>query len=80
MIKIAQTIFVVSFSKIYHLGPVLYQLYTSDMASELEENIIANFADDTAIVVIGFTHKEAVDKLQVAVNTICDWTSKWRIK
>ena len=61
------------------LGPVLYLLYTCDIP-ELEHNTIATFADDTAIMATGFTQEEAVAKVQSAINTICDWTKKWRIK
>lgn len=38
------------------LGPVLYLIYTSDVP-EFEENIIATFADDTAVMAIGSTDK-----------------------
>lgn len=61
------------------LGPVLYLLYTSDIPA-LENNTIATFADDTAIMAVGSTHAEAAEKVQVAVNEIHDWTRKWRIK
>lgn len=61
------------------LGPILYLLYTCDIP-EMKNNFIATFADDTAIMAIGVTHKEAVDKVQIAVNSITNWTKKWRIK
>lgn len=61
------------------LGPVLYLLYTSDIPA-LENNTIATFADDTAIMAIGDSHEEAVEKVQSAINTVYDWTKKWRIK
>lgn len=61
------------------LGPVLYLLYTSDIPA-LENNTIATFADDTAIMAVGSTHAEAAEKVQAAVNKIHDWTRKWRIK
>lgn len=61
------------------LGPVLYLLYTCDIP-ELENNTIATFADDTAIMATGVTQEEAVEKVQTAVNTIFDWTKKWRVK
>lgn len=61
------------------LGPVLYLLYTCDIP-ELENNTIATFADDTAIMATGDSHEEAVEKIQSAVNKICEWTKKWRVK
>lgn len=61
------------------LGPILYLLYTCDIP-ELENNTIATFADDTAIMATGVTQEEAVEKVQTAVNTIFDWTKKWRVK
>ena len=61
------------------LGPVLYLLYTCDIP-ELENNTIATFADDTAIMATGVTQEEAVKKVQTAVNIIFDWTKKWRVK
>lgn len=61
------------------LGPVLYLLYTSDIP-ELDNNTIATFADDTAIMGVGATHAEAAEKVQVAISKIHDWTVQWRIK
>lgn len=61
------------------LGPVLYLLYTCDIP-ELENNTIATFADDTAIMAIGNSHEEAVEKVQMAVNQVYEWTKKWKIK
>ena len=61
------------------LGPVLYLLYTCDIP-DLEHNTIANFADDRAIIATRFTQKETMTKVQSAINTICDWAKKWRIK
>lgn len=61
------------------LGPVLYLLYTCDIP-ELENNTIATFADDTAIMATGVTHEEAVEEVQKAINKISGWTDKWRIK
>lgn len=49
------------------LGPVLYLLYTCDIPA-LKNDTIATFADDTAILAVGNTCKEASEKLQAAVN------------
>lgn len=66
-------------NKIVKLCPVLYLLYTCDIP-QLENNTIATFADDTAIMATGATQEEAVEKVQTAVNIIFDWTKKWRVK
>jgi hypothetical protein len=57
------------------LGPVLYLLYTCDIPT-LENDTIATFADDTAILTVGKNNEEATEKLQTAVNQIKDWTKK----
>lgn len=61
------------------LGPVLYLLYTCDIPT-LENNTLATFADDTAILAVGRTNEEATEKLQTAANQINNWTKRWRIK
>lgn len=61
------------------LGPVLYLLYTSDLP-ELENNTVATFADDTAILAVGNSNEESTEKLQAAITQIHNWTKRWRIK
>lgn len=61
------------------LGPILYLIYTSDIP-QLEQDTIATFADDTAVLAVGKTHEEAANKLQISVNQIHNWTKRWRIK
>lgn len=61
------------------LGPILFLLYTSDIP-ELENHTMATFADDTAILAVGRTNEESTEKLQIGINKICEWTTKWRIK
>jgi hypothetical protein len=61
------------------LGPTLYLLYTSDLPT-LEQNVVATFADDTAIMAIGDTKSESTEKLQIAMTEVQRWTRKWRIK
>lgn len=61
------------------LGPVLYLLYTCDIP-DIQNITIATFADDTAIMSTGKSHKEAVEKVQRGINHFYDWTVKWRIK
>lgn len=61
------------------LGPILYLLYTSDLPS-FEQNIVATFADDTAILSVSDNNIESSKKLQIAIADIQSWTKKWRIK
>ena len=61
------------------LGPVLYLLYTCDIPT-IEMGTIVTFADDTAILAVGETIEDAIEKLQTSVNKIHEWTRKWRIK
>ena len=51
------------------LGPVLYLLYTSDLPT-FEQNVVAEFADDTAIMAIGDNNTESTEKLQAAVSKV----------
>lgn len=61
------------------LGPILYLIYTRDIP-QFEQDTIATFADDTAILAVGKNHEEAANKLQTSVNQINNWTKRWRIK
>jgi len=61
------------------LGPVLYLLFTSDL-SKLENNIVATFADDTAILAVGSSNEGSTGELQTAINKIQKWTKKWHIQ
>ena len=61
------------------LGPVLYLLYTSDLPT-FKQNVVATFADDTAIMAVGDNVIETTEKLQAAIVEMEKWTNKWRIK
>ena len=61
------------------LGPLLYLIYTNDVPQN-NETSIATFADDTAILAVGDTIEESTNKLQNAINEVCNWTRNWRIK
>jgi hypothetical protein len=45
-----------------------------------EEATVTAFADDTAIMAVGDSVKEATEKLQPAVDEVNNWTRKWLIK
>jgi len=57
------------------LGPVLYLLYTSDLPT-FEQNVVAEFADDTAIMAIGDNNTESTEKLQAAITKVQSWIRK----
>ena len=54
------------------LGPLLYLLYTCDIPTPLEEeNVLATFADDTAIMAVGDNIEDSTCKLQANINNVC---------
>ena len=61
------------------LEPVLYMLYTSDMAIG-DLNTTATFADDAALLTVGSTAEESTSKLQFVINQISDWSRLWKSK
>lgn len=61
------------------LGPVLYLLYTYDLP-ELDNNTVATFADDTAIIAVGKDNTVTANSLQSAINKFQNWTNKWKLK
>jgi hypothetical protein len=58
------------------LGPILYLLYTWDIPQE-EDIKTATFADDTAILAVGYSSEETTTKLQEAYFRINDLTRLW---
>jgi ribosomal protein S20 len=54
-------------------------LYASDLPTP-ENNTIATFADDKAILAVGYSNEEATERLQEAVSQINNWTKRWCIK
>jgi hypothetical protein len=61
------------------LGPILYLLYTWDIPQE-EDITTATFADDRAILAVGYSSEETTTKLQEACFRINDWTRLWRMR
>lgn len=63
------------------LGPTLYQIYTSDLPCEDDEDVtIATYADDTAILASNEEPEEASRLLQKTLDKVQTWANKWRIK
>lgn len=61
------------------LGPFLYLLYTADLPV-LEKILVVTFADDTAALSESHCPKKTNLRLQNAINQICTWCEKWRMK
>lgn len=61
------------------LGPILYQLYTTDIPKS-DKTTIATFADDTAILASDDDPNVASRHLQEHLIMIEDWAKKWKIK
>lgn len=61
------------------LGPLLYLLYTADIPTT-KDTIIGTFADDTVIMAKDDCQSKAIEKVQIAVNKIYEWTCDWKIK
>jgi hypothetical protein len=61
------------------LGPLLYVLFTADLPTS-KGITNATLADDTALISVSEQQKEAIEKLQKAVNRVFGWAKRWRIK
>jgi hypothetical protein len=66
------------------LAPILYNLYTRDIPiptnTSARSCIVAQYADDTAILARSIQHNQATKLVQLAANEISKWCDKWRIK
>ncbi|GJQ88011.1 hypothetical protein Trydic_g12935 [Trypoxylus dichotomus] len=60
------------------LGPVLFNLYTSDIP-KFPNNSIATYADDTAIYAHSFSQITAVQKLQNQIPSYERYLSTWKL-
>ena len=55
------------------LGPVLFSLYTNDMAASVVSSILYLYADDSTIYSIGSTVNEACSLLNKALDELNNW-------
>lgn len=64
------------------LGPILYIIYTADFPiNDTNTNeLIALYADDTAVITKSIRHKKAIENLQLKINEIEKWCAQWKIK
>lgn len=60
------------------LGPLLFNIFMSDMPDP-PESTLALYADDTAVITQSSDLDTAVDALQLSVDCLYDWFSKWRL-
>jgi len=60
------------------LGPLLYELYTSDLPT-FRETTLGTFADDLAIFATHEGHTIASRNLQQHLHIIGKWLKKWKI-
>lgn len=61
------------------IGPVLFNIFTSDFPTNHPFTIIALYADDAAILSQSRNPNQARIYLQRALDTIADWYKEWRI-
>jgi hypothetical protein len=61
------------------LGPTLYVLYTSDLATSTNTTL-GTFADDTVILSVNEDSRRAASDLQCRLNTLQTWFEKRRIR
>ncbi|VVC28850.1 Reverse transcriptase domain [Cinara cedri] len=61
------------------LGPFFYLLYTADIPTN-DNTMIVMFADDTAILSTRKDQQAATEILQTTINTVYNWTKRWKIK
>jgi len=61
------------------LPPLLFNIYASDQPIT-QDTLVADFADDKAIMAIHENHLIASANLQIHLDLISKWYSRWRIK
>jgi len=61
------------------LGPFLYTLFTADVPQH-NSTTISTFADDTAVLSRHTNLTTAIANLQTHLDSIEEWTQKWRLK
>jgi hypothetical protein len=61
------------------LGPLLFNLFTSDIPPLPENGALSLFADDTAVVHNGRVIRALTAKLQQSLNVLSDYFTSWKI-
>ena len=55
------------------LGPLLFNIYLNDIFFFVNENYLANYADDNTPYATGKNIDIFIDALQSGINTLIDW-------
>ena len=61
------------------LGPLLYNIYTSDIPPLPEGGVLSQFADDTAVIYKGRIIGALTNKLQGALDVLNEFYTSWKI-
>ena len=63
------------FHKEYHsiLGPLLFNIYISDMFYDIDKYDIASYADDNTPYISDFNLEEVIQKLELTTNNLFEW-------
>ena len=62
------------------LGPLLFNIYTSDLSSHIPSSVECNqFADDTALCSIAPSRNVCFNELQKAMMNTGEWLRDWRL-
>lgn len=57
------------------LGPLLFLVYINDLPVTLKETILTLFADDTTLTVSGKSTREALEKAEIHLKKLIEWTN-----
>lgn len=62
------------------LGPILVNIFTSDIPPLARGGQLARFADDTAIMFKGRVIRHMMNKLQNGLNALSEYFKNWKVK
>lgn len=62
------------------LSQLLYNIYTSDILTQMENFVILTYADNAAIVLYSKHQNISASRLQRAADSILDYLARWRIR
>ena len=62
------------------LGPILYNIFTSDLPRLPGNGVLSLFADDTAVIYKGKITRPLVNRLQRGLDVLSDYFEDWKIR